>query len=425
LTATQTPATSPQPSPTTAWLELAPASPLAIVGTIPSGTSGGSLANVTWQSLIPTNPAFITRVDYQVTLELSVVVPAGASFTLSPYAPYNFFSQSYTVGGAQPWSLIEMVPFYLDDLRTRINYDPNYPGLGDNSGFFQAILSEGPSPAVIGGSGSLAPGQTVTNSGTSSETLTYSFTFTLPQQLTRNRTTLWGALPTGDASFIVENLLQLNALVGTKPEQNPIINATSGVTATTSGTTSVIAVYTMKSLNASVSVENGTALPTPSVGFGLQINRNSTAITNVGSWQYNPHRTGMIYLYNAELFINNQAPLAIDGFAIGTNALISSARTVYDSTVNTMQQYFLDYHRVHGRYPLTGLYEWDLERGDYPPISSLTPFRGLMTPSEEYAKIIDIVPTPAMSTFYKVPSDTTLSDAYVVNYDLGLITVGY
>jgi hypothetical protein len=133
----------------------------------------------------------------------------------------------------------------------------------------------------------------------------------------------------------------------------------------------------------------------------------------------------MIYLYNAELFINNQAPLAIDGFAIGTSALISSARTVYDSTVNTMQQYFLDYHRVHGRYPLTGLYEWDLERGDYPPISSLTPFRGLMTPSEEYAKIVNIVPTPAMSTFYKVPSNTTLSDAYVVNYDLGLITVRY
>jgi hypothetical protein len=270
LTETQTP--SPQPSPTTAWLELAPSSPLAIVGTIPSGASGGSVSNVTWQSLIPTNPAFITRVDYQVTLELSVVVPAGASFTLSPYAPYCFFSQSFTVGGAQPWSLIEMVPFYLDDLRSRINYDPNYVGLGDNSGFFQAILSEGPSPAVIGGSGSLTPGQTVTNSGTSSETLTYSFTFTLPQQLTRNRTTLWGALPTGDASFIVENLLQLNSLVGTKPEQNAIINATSGVTASTSGTTTVIASYTMKSLNASVSVENGAAIPTPSVGFGMQIN---------------------------------------------------------------------------------------------------------------------------------------------------------
>ena len=417
--------TATQTSPTTGWLELAPETYESIVGTIPSGTSGGSVANVSWQAQIPTNPAFITRTEYLVTCEIDVVIPAGASFTLSPFAPWNFFSQSFTIGGSQPWPLTELTAFYLDDNRFNINYDPNYVGLGNNSGYFSAILSEGPTPFVVGGAGSLSPGQTVTNSGTASETVTYSFTFLAPQRLQRKLTNLWGALPTGDASFVVENLLQLNALVGNRPEINPIINASSGVTATLSNQLVVTANYTNRSLNASVTVAGGGALPTPKVGLGLQVNKNSTAITNTGAWQYNPHRTGMLYNYIASVFINNQAPLALDGLAIGPTNLISAARTTYDSSLNNLQMYFNKYHRVHGRYPMTGVYEWDLERGDYPPIASLTPFVAAMTPSDTYAALVGIQPTPAMATFYKVSSNVTLSSAYVVDYSLGLVEVAY
>jgi hypothetical protein len=224
---------------------------------------------------------------------------------------------------------------------------------------------------------------------------------------------------------VVENLLQLNALVGNRPEINPIVNASSGVTAKLSNQLVVTANYTNRSLNASVTVAGGAALPTPKVGLGLQVNKNSTAITNTGAWQYNPHRTGMLYNYIASIFINNQAPLALDGLALGPTNLISAARTTYDSSLNNLQMYFNKYHRVHGRYPMTGVYEWDLERGDYPPIASLTPFVAAMTPSDTYAALVGIQPTPAMATFYKVGSSVTLSSAYVVDYSLGLVEVAY
>ncbi len=417
--------TNTSPAPTVAdWLKIAPETPLGIVGTIPSGSAGGNVANVSWQQTLAAEPAYITRADYYVSMTIELTLPANGSATFSPYAPYSLFNQQYSIGGTTPWSALSMLAFYLDDNRFTVNTDENYPGLGDNSGFFANILDLGSFSTVLGGAGSLTPGQTVTNSTTAPVTNTYTFSFVLPQRLQRRMSNLWGAIPLGDASYEVVNQLQLNPLVGTDPTLAAFINATSGTTATTGSQTTVTAIYTTRSLNSSVQVSNA-ALPKPSVGFGMQINQNKRSITTGGAWLYSAHTTGMLYTYIAEVFVNDGSPVQMSGMAIGPTQKIQGARTIYEDTQNTLNLYWTRYHRVHGRYPLDGVIEWDLERGDYPPIVSVTPFVGYMTPNDVYSGLFGVPATPAMATFYKPGSNLTLTNASVWDYTYGLVEVGY
>lgn len=407
------------------WLQIAPSIPVAIVGTLPSGSTGGNLANITWQSTIPTQPAYVTDVTYEVTLTVDLTLPAGGSATFSPFAPWSIFSQEFNLGGSQGWNFLPFTAFYLDSLRNKINYDPNYPGLGNNSEYFGTVLTEGPFTTGLGGAGSLTPGQVVTNSGTTSATTTYAFTFRLYQKFQRMHTNLWGAFPIGDASFPLTNSIQLNPLVGTDPQRSAFVNVTTGGTAETSGTTYVTAVYNTRALNASVTVSNGVNLPSPKVVYGLQVNEVTQSINTTNSVLWMAHNTAMLYTYLASIFINDQAPFTPSAWGIGPTQVFTAARTMYLDTQNTFNEYFARYQRIHGRYPLEGVMEWDLERGDFPPISSVTPFQGWMTPNVKYAAEFGIPATPAMATFYKVPSSVTLNNATLTNYSFGLVNVDY
>src|SRR6185437_4796375 len=89
------------------FLSIAPRKYYAILGTVASGNAGGATATAIFQQQIPIIPAFCSAIANQITL-----------------------------GGAPPWPLTEMTPWYLDMVQHRVDYDPDYPGLGNNAGIF-------------------------------------------------------------------------------------------------------------------------------------------------------------------------------------------------------------------------------------------------------------------------------------------------
>src|ERR1700722_16849571 len=149
------------------FLSVAPRKYTAILGTVATGSPGGASATVVWQQQVPIVPAFCTAIDYNITLPVTLSLQAGnvttQTATLSPFAPYSAIANQITLGGAPPWPLTEMTPWYMDWIAKHINFDPQYPGYGNNAGIFAAITDQGPTANQIGGAGSLAPGTTVTN----------------------------------------------------------------------------------------------------------------------------------------------------------------------------------------------------------------------------------------------------------------------
>lgn len=409
--------------PVQSFLKIAPKQALTIEGSIPAGANGGSTSNVSWQAEIPVQASFMTAVEYFVQLPLTLTIPASGSVTVSPFAPYSAVSQQMTIGGSAPWPMLEATAFYLDQVAQSRNYDPLYPGLGNNSGIFGAIIDEGPWTSVVGGAGSISPGQVITNTGASPVTNTYTLNFKFRQQLQRRRHLLWGALPMGDVANRVVNKFQLNPLVGTNPEFNLFVSASTGTTASLASAATVYATYETRYIDLAYP-----GIPTsgqPTATMGLQIVRESKSGFSAGTVTHQLHSTSMLYTSIHHLAINNEAPLQLDYFGDWDTESENNAREEFNGTTNTFADYFARYHQTYHRYPLKGHYVFDYERGDFPDLTAVTPYVAWRTNTQTYAQIFGIPLTPAMSTAWRFPAGTSLTNAYVTMYNFGLKEVPY
>ena len=410
------------------FLSVAPRKYTAILGTVASGSAGGATANAVWQQQIPIVPAFCTAVDYNVTLPVTLTLgtanPA-AQATLSPFAPYSAIANQLTLGGAPPWPLTELTPWYLDQVAHHINFDPDYPGLGNDSGIFATIVDQGPTPNQIGGAGSLTPGTTVTNASTSATaSSTYTFTFKVRQQLQRKRQLLWGAIPFGDPENRPYNLTQILPLIGSNPEQTLFVNATgAGTACVLEAQVTIKATYELAYID--LLPPSITSVPNPQVGYGLQLVQFSTTGLAAGTVQPVTHRTAMIYTSIHQLLVNNELPVQADYFGLWDDQDVQSSRWNFDAQVNTFTEYFDDFHRRYRRYPSKGQYLADFEGGLFPEIPSVTPYDALMSPDASYAAAFGVPVTPAMTTAIRLPSTVTATGPYVRTYSFGLVRVPY
>ncbi len=411
------------------FLTIAPTKFYSIVGSVPSGSAGGPTANVTWQQQIPIVPAFCTAIEYEITLPVTLTLQAGnvtaQTATLSPFAPYCAVANQFTLGGAPPWALTELTPWHIDETMHQIDYDPFYPGLGGNEGIFgtNSVLDLGPTQQQIGGSGSLAPGATVTNTTNAAVNLNYNFQFTVRIPLQRKRHLLWGAVPFGDPENRPNNITQIFPLIGTLPEQSLFVNASASATCVLNGAATVKAVYELKYidlLNPGMSTP-----PSPAVGYGLQLTTSTTSQLSVGSITPITHRTAQIYTAIHHILVNNSLPLRTDYFGLWDDQDQQSARWSYDAQANTLNEYWTRYHRLYHRYPYTGVYSAEFDDGVFPPIPSVTPLNALMTPDQSYAQAFNVPVTPAMTTALRVPTGTALTNGYIRNYEFGLVRVPY
>lgn len=411
------------------FLAVAPTKYTAILGSVASGNAGGQTANVVWQQQIPIVPAFCTAIDYNITLPVTLSLVAGnvttQTATLSPYAPYSAIANQITLGGAPPWPLTELTPWYLDWIAHEINFDPNYPGYGNNSGIFAAITDQGPLANNIGGSGSLAPGTTVTNVTSGTVATNYSFQFKVRQQLQRKRHMLWGAIPFGDPENRPANLTQILPLVGTNPEQTLFVNVgpSTSNTVVLNGAATVQATYQLAYID--LLPPSMTSVPNPQVGYGLQLVQFSTTGLAAGSIAPITHRTAMIYTSIHQLLVNGELPLRADYYGLWDDQDQQSSRWNFDKQNNTFNEYFDKFHRVYRHYPLTGQYLADFESGLFPEIPTVTPLDALMSPDQSYAAAFGVPVTPAMTTALRIPTGTSLSNAYIRNYSFGLVRVPY
>ncbi len=355
-------------------------------------------------------------------MPIALTLAAGESVTVSPFAPYSSFAQSLSIGGSNPWQLIELLPWKLDDVERRINYDPEYVGLGDDTGFFSSVLDPGPNASNIGAAGSIVPGATVTNSGTGPVVNDYTVTFKVRQWMGMLQKSMWGYIPFGDTANEIVNNLQLNPLIGTNPTQCTFYASTSsGNSAVTNGTATVNAVYALRTPTLaypSIPVTN------PIIEMGRKLERRAVNTSAAGSQDHQKHTTGMLYTSMHHIVLANNQPEQLTYFSRWVSEVPEGALQTYDSQVNTFNEYFTNYHRTYQRLPYKGQYSFDLTRGTYPPDPTLTPSIDIMSPSETYATQFEIPVTPAMSTAWQFPSGAA-SPLQVVMYDFGLVSVPY
>ena len=123
--------------------------------------------------------------------------------------------------------------------------------------------------------------------------------------------------------------------------------------------------------------------------------------------------------------INDQLPVQTDYFGLWDDQDEQSARWAYDAARNTLDQYFSKFHRTYRRYPFLGQYLVDMVGGEFPEIPTVSPYMGTMTPDAIYAQIAGLPVTPAMTTAFRYPSDTTMNSAYIRVYSFGLVKVPY
>lgn len=421
------------------FLKIAPTKYYTILGQLTgvgTATQGGATANIVWQQPIPIIPSFCTAIDYtiQLPITLSLQATTGTS-TASPFAPWSAFSQQMTLGGAPPWPMMELTPWYLDEITNRVDYDPLYPGLGDYGNAAPAswpfnVWDQGPIPAninqLVSGT-TFTPGATYTNTTGGTTTTNFSVNFNLRQQLQRKRHLLWGAVPFGDPENRPNNLVQLNPLKGVNPEQSMFISSDVGANTfayvQTGQTCNVYAKYELRYIDLLPS--NLTAVPQPLVNYGLQLTPFSVTGLVAGTIQPITHRTAQIYTDIHHILVNNQVPLRADYFGLWDDQDQQSARWSFDAQANTFTEFFEKTKRTYRRFLQTGVYNLDLDGGLYPEIPSVTPYDGLMSPDASYAASFGVPITPAMTTSIRIPQGTGTTNPYCRVYSFGLVRVPY
>lgn len=439
------------------FLSVAPSKYTAILGTIPTGTTGGATANVTWQQQIPIVPAFCTAIDYEITLPISYTATAANLATVSPLAPYSCFANQITLGGAPPWPLTELTPWYLDYVAKHVDYDFSYAGLGNTAPLtpgaanlaaplfpnptYSDVLAAGTAIGILdAGPGvqnfpvGLVPGFTL--GATQSVVATTNpniLQFKCRQQLQRKRHLLWGAIPFGDPENRPNNLMQLLPLLGVNPEQSLIVAGGTAPTFSTApqlaSTGWVKATYELAYID--LLPPSMTSVPNPQVGYGLQLIQFSTTGLASGTIQPITHRTAMAYTSIHQLLINNTLagtvplPVRADYYGLWDDQDQQSSRWNFDAANNTFTEYFDKFHRTYHHYPLTGQYVADFEGGLFPEIPSVTPYDAIMSPDASYAAAFGVPVTPALTTSIRLPSAIAARSTYVRTYAFGLVRVPY
>lgn len=407
-------------------------------GTVPVNVSGGT-QQVTWDNPVQDYAAWCTEIELNVTITIAVTVPAGDSFTWSPYLPYNLLNFNLLIGGSESIPPVSLVPFWLDEITNyHDGFDPVLYGPTNNSGpTIPAVwLDDGHSVSSGGGSPALSipvtPGSTYTNSGTTSTTLNETFQFPVRVILARNlyarrQENLVGAVPLGDPSSRPLANIKVAQLVGNQPENNPIVNASSAVTATTATSNAgvVRALWLSRTLDQlPPSLAGG--IPTPQVMMALEVDTNSGfAVPNAGQFVKLQMRSAMIYHKRFEVLVNGELPVDPDYTGLWYSDNRSNARYEFDALSNTLQAKYRQYQRQYGRFLPEGVTVHNFIGGSDPEVPMFTPYRGLVTPSVSLANMANLKPYPAAQTVTRIPSGTTISGAYATTYDVGIVPVAY
>jgi hypothetical protein len=424
-----------------------------LVGSIPQGATGGTAQSlVEWtEPQVPQDAGWMRAVTFTVTLPVSLTLAAGASVTVSNYAPTCAFNFWPSLAGSPEfpntapllvWACEEQrrgwarAPLGLPvqsipAMATSVPSNSITP-VGPVVANIFNVLDMGPNPTLIWNNTSnqgVLPGQTITNSGTAAETidLLVQFSQRVTFQVRHNRT--WGMLPIGDPSRRVQLNLQLNALIGTNSVQNLFVNSTSTAnSASLYGAATVYAVLETANIDLLPS-KNGQPLVmigAPVVEYGLNLTTdNLVSVPSAGSIRTIAHRSAMAYLAIHHFLLNNGLPQRADYFGLWITQNSQTARWAFDATLGNFQQYFTNYNRIYGSFPLVGHYLVDLESGEFPPLPSLTPFQAAMSPDATYAAALGVEPTPNMNTAIRVPSQASLVNGQVAVYSVGLIAVPY
>ena len=427
---TTTTAPSAAASALTDFLKYARTRPFpSIVGSIPSGSSGGSSASqVSWvPSDIPDVAAYATELNLFVTLPVTLTLPASSSVVVSPYAPYTALQNYFTIAGQSQWEYVSGVPFWLDELTSYAWFDPamSYPSA---YGAISGGWDNGSSQASgwypnVDGTGAFQPGATVSNTTTVQTTVSGTLQFRTKIRLRRRQGNLAGAVPLGDPENRPQLFAQLSALVGTNPANCLFVSADNSPTAALSAAGSVIGVFEAKSLDL---LPANVPAPQPTVGMALQLNSvGSVSISQAGTIIRAPHRTSMIYDKIFHALYNDQLAQAADYFGLWTTDDQQTARWSYDSADSSYQSYFNHLHDRYKRYFPKGCLIADLYDGFRPEFPGADPYLGQMSPSARYAGMAGVRVTPSMNTAFRVPSGTSLTNPGIQIWSLGLVVCTY
>ena len=403
------------------------------IGNVAAGQSGGPVSSVNWNKDVPVAPSWCDAIVAQVTLPISLTLPANSTATVSPYFPYPAFAHNLVLGGAPPFATpVSGVPFWLDEITSRRAFDPNDNEEADlPAAWRDSSGTAGNSLTSVGFSlAGLTPGGTVANAGSAAVTNNYVVTFRYRINLgrswhNRRKPNLYGMIPLGDPMNRPRLDMYLNPLVGNHPEDNLFQDiAGKGITAaiTTGQSASVTLCWESKSLDI---LPSGVTVPSPLVGMGLAINSNPQAIQNAGQINQIQHRAAMLYTKTFHILVNDQAPVDADYFGLWVTGEEQSARWEYDANQANYWKYYDDIHRRYGRYLPQGVLVADYIGGEDPGTPYHTEYEGLMTPDVAYAGMAGIAATPAMYTAARIPNGTTMNGAYVKTYSFGLVSVPF
>lgn len=402
-----------------------------LTGSIASGSAGGANSPVVWSRPLPVVPRWVTEIELDVTLPYTLTIPAGATVRVSPYAPWSALQNRLTIAGSPPWDYVSLVPFWLDRVIRRRNFDPAI-GVPDQAVTFADTFLGGLPPAQVDkgswifstGNNTFEPGQAITNGGTAAETITGTLQFVATIKLQRRPDMMFGTIPNGDPQDRPDLEMQLSPLVGPQPENSLVQDINnSGATMVLSSAGTVNATWHSAGLD---QLPNGVQPTVPTVGLGWSINSFTTPVQNAGQIIPVAHNTAMLYQCIMQFLVNGQQPIDADYFGLWLTGEQTNARWEYDAVgLNNYASYFKKIKDTYGRWLPQGLHLADLVGGDNPEHPSDTPYIGIMSPDESYAAAFGIAFTPAMSTALRVPAGTNMNGGYIRTYTFGLVEVPY
>lgn len=430
-------------------------------GSLATGSAGGASAGkLTWDNPVQDYSAWAYEISGQVSLPVSLTLPASASVLVSPYAPWSAMLVQLLIGGAESIPPVSLVPFWLDEMTSARDQDTAYYGpdqdITASTGSSPLALTRFPQlewdssdittgPVLaplttVASTGTAYPGQTITNAGTAQIVNTYLFTFRFRMLLGRKMygrvmEDLSGCVPLGDPSSRPLLNLSVNTLVGTQPENCLFIPLVGAPTAATGysghATTTANVCWVSKTLDQLPQALAG-QIPPPKVLMALEVDTNSGyAIPNAGQLVKLQVRTSMIYHKTFYIMINGTGagigaqPVTADYFGFWYSDNAQNAREVFDSTQNTFQELGNRYRKSYNRYLPKGVNVHDFIGGRFPEFPRETPYKGLITPSTSLAAMAGLKPYPAAQGVLRIPTGTTIYSAYCTTYSFGMVPVAY
>jgi hypothetical protein len=422
------------------WAKVTPN--ITLQGTIPAAVlGGGPAANVAWNQPFPTVPNYVKNAVFNAQVPLAVTLPAGASITVSQLFPYSLFNLTLSVGGVNYIENIPLADLMLDLVTSGTNRDLSYTGLtrgystsspfgsGSIVGSYQ---DDGGNMFNLGG---LAPGQVITNSGSSSITQHYEVSVTFRVQFQRRPSLTAGLVPAGSVQSRPRFTLQLNPLwaegnqcVPSVHSFNDTASAGDNVAIDTGG---VVVNAAFESL-ACDNLPSGMAIPVPTVGMAVKINRIPVSNVGVGVINYQQIQDSALYDKIFVNLVNNGLDTNLDYLALSKTTSVLNNLWTWDAVAagNLFDYYSLTSENYNRQLP-TGHFVLDLLLGNQdtiaetPQYSITSPNGLLMTPDAGIAANNGIACTPAMSTMWRFPSAIVASNPQVYLTTFGWVPVNY